>query len=59
MINEASFELSDTVGVSRTTFPASKDFFDYATQFGEGDENDWEDDENDEDGQEQMDCQHQ
>lgn len=51
VVDEAGFEESDIVEVRERSFPASRDFFDhgFASQFGEGGEEDWEDE--DEDGE--------
>ena len=52
VVDEADFEESDIVDVRARSFPASQNFFDqgFASQFGEGNEDDWED-EDDEDGE--------
>ncbi|KAF8150772.1 DnaJ-domain-containing protein [Crassisporium funariophilum] len=51
IVDEAEFEESDIVDVRARSFPASPNFFDqgYASQFGDGDDEEWEDDEDDED----------
>ncbi|KAF9000606.1 DnaJ C terminal domain-containing protein [Cyathus striatus] len=51
VVDEARYEESDIVEVRSRSFPASPNFFDHAfpSQFGEGDDNDWEDDEDDDD----------
>ncbi|EIW57392.1 DnaJ-domain-containing protein [Trametes versicolor FP-101664 SS1] len=53
VVDEVPFEESDIVDVRATPFNASSSFFDHASgfQFG-GDEEDWEDDEDDDDGAE-------
>lgn len=64
VVEDAVFEESDIVDVGSRSFPPSSDFFDhgFASQFGEGDEDDWvEEDEDDEDdehgyGGEEPDC---
>lgn len=52
VVDEAEFEESDIVDVRARSFPASPNFFDhgFASQFGEGDEDAWEDEEGDEMG---------
>jgi curved DNA-binding protein CbpA len=49
IVDDANFEESDIVDVRQRSFPASSDFFDqgFASQFGDGDEDDWEDDDDD------------
>ncbi|KAH7925478.1 DnaJ-domain-containing protein [Leucogyrophana mollusca] len=51
MVDEAAYEESDLVDVRARSFPAGSDFFDqgFASQFGEGDDEDWEDDDGDDD----------
>lgn len=52
VVDEAEFEESDIVDVRARSFPASPNFFDhgFASQFGEGDEDAWEDEGEDEMG---------
>ncbi|KAI0787817.1 DnaJ-domain-containing protein [Fomes fomentarius] len=54
VVDEVPFEESDIVDVRETPFPAGSNFFDHASgfQFGEDDEADWEDDDDDDDGTE-------
>ncbi|KAI6122172.1 hypothetical protein EDD16DRAFT_1894626 [Pisolithus croceorrhizus] len=49
VIDEAPFEEADLEDVRARCFPASSDFFDqaFASQFGEGDGDEWEDDDDD------------
>jgi DnaJ family protein A protein 2 len=51
VVTTAAFEEADIEEVRERYFPASQDFFDgaFASQFGEGDEDDWVEDEDDED----------
>ncbi|KAH7911354.1 hypothetical protein BJ138DRAFT_1113287 [Hygrophoropsis aurantiaca] len=51
VVDEAAYEESDLVDVRARSFPAGSNFFDqgFASQFGEGDEDDWEDDDGDDD----------
>jgi DnaJ family protein A protein 2 len=49
VVDEVPYEEGDIVDVRARSFPASSDFFDqeFASQFGEGDEDGWEDDDDD------------
>ncbi|KAG9315267.1 hypothetical protein JVU11DRAFT_4401 [Chiua virens] len=49
IVDEAPFEEAELEDVRARCFPASSDFFDegFASQFGEGDEDDWEDEDDD------------
>jgi len=49
-IDEVRYEESALADVRARSFPAGKDFFDYS-QFGDGNEDDWEDDEDDDEGE--------
>jgi DnaJ family protein A protein 2 len=59
IVDEVAFEESTLTEVRARSFPAGSGFFDQAlpSQFGEGDENDWEDDEEDDDVGEPPECQ--
>jgi DnaJ homolog subfamily A member 2 len=48
-IDEADFEETDLLEVRSRSFPASADFFDrsFASQFGEGNEADWQTEDDD------------
>jgi DnaJ family protein A protein 2 len=49
IVDEIPYEEGDIVDVRARSFPAGSDFFDqgFASQFGEGDEDDWEDEDGD------------
>jgi DnaJ family protein A protein 2 len=49
IVDEVPYEEGDIVDVRARSFPAGSDFFDqgFASQFGEGDDDDWEDDDGD------------
>ncbi|KAJ7352451.1 hypothetical protein DFH08DRAFT_858973 [Mycena albidolilacea] len=54
VVSTAAFEETDIEEVRERYFPAGQDFFDraFASQFGEGDEDEWEDDEDDDEDDE-------
>lgn len=63
-VDDAKFEESDMVDVRSRSFPAGPDFFDFSSQFGGGNESDWEDDDDgdhdedhDDDDYRQAECQ--
>lgn len=56
IVDEVPYEEGDIVDVRARSFPAGSDFFDqgFASQFGEGDEDDWEDEDGDDYGEDNM-----
>jgi len=59
IVDEVAFEESTLTEVRARSFPADSGFFDvaFSSQFGEGDENDWEDDDDDDDESGPPECQ--
>ncbi|KAI0292128.1 hypothetical protein BC826DRAFT_452828 [Russula brevipes] len=59
IVDQVAFEEGTLAEVRARSFPAGSGFFDHAfpSQFGEGDENDWEDEEGDEDDGGPPECQ--
>lgn len=59
IVDVVAFEESTLTEVRARSYPAGSDFFDqaFASQFGEGDENDWEDDDGDDEEDGPPECQ--
>lgn len=49
VVDDAKYEESDLADVRARSFPPGFDFFHHGAQFGEGDEDGWEDEDEDED----------